>query len=88
MKSSPEGRDVLLERSRVISANVAHAWHLPEHTFGAAYARFMGSHNFSPDDRPPVWFMDTNELALMATRAREVHDFWHVLFGLPRNVIG
>ncbi|KAK1320879.1 hypothetical protein QJS10_CPA03g02563 [Acorus calamus] len=88
MNSSPEGRDILLERPRVISSNVAHAWDLPEPTFGAAYARFMGSRNFSPDDRPPVRFMDTEELAFVATRAREVHDFWHVLFGLPTNLIG
>ncbi|CAD5183373.1 unnamed protein product [Musa acuminata subsp. malaccensis] len=47
----------------------------------------MGSRNFSPDDRPPVRFMDTDELAYVATRAREVHDFWHVLFGLPTNLI-
>ncbi|KAK9707168.1 hypothetical protein RND81_07G177200 [Saponaria officinalis] len=88
MKESPEGRSVLLERPRVISANVGHAWDLPENTFGAAYAKFMGSRNFSPDDRPPVRFMDTEELAYVAMRAREVHDFWHTLFELPTNLMG
>ncbi|KAH7428028.1 hypothetical protein KP509_10G071900 [Ceratopteris richardii] len=48
----------------------------------------MGKRNFSPDDRPPVRFMDSDELAYVATRAREVHDFWHVLFKLPTNLIG
>ncbi|XVF43252.1 hypothetical protein PTKIN_Ptkin02bG0025100 [Pterospermum kingtungense] len=79
---------VLLERPRVISAKVGHAWDLPENTFGAAYAMFMGSRNFSPDERPPVRFMDTDELAYVAMRAREVHDFWHTLFGLPTNLLG
>lgn len=88
MKRSPEGRAVLLERPRVISTEVGHAWDLPPNTFGAAYANFMGSRNFSPDDRPPVRFMDTDELAYVATRAREVHDFWHTLFDLPTNLIG
>ncbi|KAF6144953.1 hypothetical protein GIB67_013304 [Kingdonia uniflora] len=88
MKLSPEGRTILLDRPRVISANVGHAWDLPENTFGAAYARFMGSRNFSPDDRPPVRFMETEELAYVAMRAREVHDFWHTLFDLPTNLIG
>ncbi|XP_068654599.1 ubiquinone biosynthesis protein COQ4 homolog, mitochondrial [Aristolochia californica] len=88
MKRSSEGRAVLLEQPRVVYANVAHAWDLPEGTFGAAYARFMGSRNFSPDDRPPVRFMDSEDLAYVATRAREVHDFWHVLFNLPTNLIG
>jgi len=88
MKRSPEGRAVLLERPRVISTEVGHAWDLPLNTFGAAYANFMGSRNFSPDDRPPVRFMDTDELAYVAMRAREVHDFWHTLFDLPTNLIG
>lgn len=77
-----------MERPRVVSAKVGHAWDLPANTFGAAYARFMGSRNFSPDDRPPVRFMDTDELAYVAMRAREVHDFWHTLFDLPTNLIG
>ncbi|GER31867.1 ubiquinone biosynthesis protein COQ4 homolog [Striga asiatica] len=88
MKKSPEGRAILLERPRVVSASVGHAWDLPPNTFGAAYANFMGSRNFSPDDRPPVRFMETEEIAYVATRAREVHDFWHTLFGLPTNLIG
>ncbi|KAF0891081.1 hypothetical protein E2562_005163 [Oryza meyeriana var. granulata] len=88
MRNSAEGRDVLLERPRVVSTQVSHAWDMPQNTFGAAYAQFMGSRNFSPDDRPPVRFMDTDELVYVATRAREVHDFWHVLFGLPTNLIG
>ncbi|KAK6931351.1 Ubiquinone biosynthesis protein Coq4 [Dillenia turbinata] len=88
MKKSPEGRAILLEQPRVISSKVGHAWDLPGNTFGAAYARFMGSRNFSPDDRPPVRFMDTEELAYVAMRAREVHDFWHTLFDLPTNLIG
>ncbi|KAJ4959831.1 hypothetical protein NE237_019741 [Protea cynaroides] len=69
MKKSPEGRAVLLEHPRVISAEVGHAWDLPANTFGAAYASFMGSRNFSPDDRPPVRFMDTEELAYVVTPA-------------------
>ncbi|XP_059317171.1 ubiquinone biosynthesis protein COQ4 homolog, mitochondrial isoform X5 [Lycium ferocissimum] len=88
MKKSPEGREILLEQPRVISTKVGHAWDLPDNTFGAAYARFMGSRNFSPDDRPPVRFMETEELAYVTMRAREVHDFWHTLFGLPTNLIG
>ncbi|XP_031505574.1 ubiquinone biosynthesis protein COQ4 homolog, mitochondrial [Nymphaea colorata] len=88
MKRSPEGREVLADRPRVLYENVAHAWDLPPNTFGAAYANFMGKRNFSPDDRPPVRFMETEELAYVATRAREVHDFWHVLFKLHTNLIG
>ncbi|KAF5774692.1 putative ubiquinone biosynthesis protein Coq4 [Helianthus annuus] len=44
MKRNPKGSTtVLLDRPRVISNNVGHAWDLLENTFGAACAKFMGS---------------------------------------------
>lgn len=88
MKNSPDGRAILSERPRVTYSQLGNVWDLPENTFGAAYAEFMGSRNFSPDDRTPVRFMETDELAYVAMRAREVHDFWHTLFGLPTNLVG
>eukprot|EP00211_Chloroparvula_japonica_P013107 CAMPEP_0119143676 /NCGR_PEP_ID=MMETSP1310-20130426/34677_1 /TAXON_ID=464262 /ORGANISM="Genus nov. species nov., Strain RCC2339" /LENGTH=109 /DNA_ID=CAMNT_0007135321 /DNA_START=88 /DNA_END=414 /DNA_ORIENTATION=+ len=69
-------------------ASVGHAWDLPESSFGGAYAKFMGKRRFSPDDRPPVRFVDDEELAYVAQRCREVHDFWHVLFGCPTTILG
>jgi hypothetical protein len=33
-------------------------------------------------------FVDDAELAYVITRAREVHDFWHVLFDCHTNVFG
>lgn len=39
---------MLLERPRVVSEQVGHAWDLPDNKFGAAYARVMGPRNFSP----------------------------------------
>ena len=38
--------------------------------------------------RPPVRFLYDEELAYVAQRSREVHDFWHVLFGCHTNVFG
>jgi hypothetical protein len=35
-------------------AAVAHCWDLPPHTFGGAYAQFMGARGFKADDRPVV----------------------------------
>jgi ubiquinone biosynthesis protein COQ4 len=32
--------------------------------------------------------VDDEELAYVITRAREVHDFWHVLFDCHTNVFG
>ncbi len=61
---------------------------MPEGSFGKAYASFMGIRSFRADDRPPVRFIADPELAYIALRARQVHDFWHVLFDCPTTVLG
>jgi len=88
MRDSEEGQRVLAARPRVTAEAMAHAWELPPHTFGGAYAEFMGRRSFSPDGRPPPRFRACPEEAFVAQRAREVHDFWHVLFGCPTTVLG
>eukprot|EP00798_Chlamydomonas_sp_ICE-L_P024454 gene24453-10054_t len=88
MRNDAVGQQILSERPRVTSQAVAPCLDMPEGSFGAAYARFMGDRNFSADDRPPVRFVDDEELAYVLTRMREVHDFWHVLFDCQTNVFG
>lgn len=88
MRRSPEGQELLALRPRVTDESVAHAWDLPPGTFGGAYAQFMGKRGFRADERPAVRFVDDPELAWVAARAREVHDFWHVLFGCGTDVFG
>lgn len=88
MAASKSGRVLLAERPHVTNASVGHAWDLPASTFGGAYARFMGDRGFQADERPPVRFVDDAELAYVAARAREVHDFWHVLFGCHTDGFG
>lgn len=41
---------------------------LPEGTFGKAYSNFMEGHNFSPDSRSPVHFVEDRELAYVMRR--------------------
>ena len=55
-------------------------------TFGRAYGAFMGRHGFDADDRSPVTLVDDEELAYVLLRYRQVHDYWHVLFGLPPSI--
>ena len=43
---------------------------------------------FEPDGRSLVRFVDDQELAYVMQRHRELHDFWHTLFGLPPTVLG
>jgi ubiquinone biosynthesis protein COQ4 len=57
-------------------------------TFGASYYAFMSRRGFSADDRPPVRFVDNSELAYVATRYRQVHDFWHTVFGCNTSLLG
>jgi len=85
----PDAALLLAERPRVTDATLARARLLPPETLGGAYARFMGDRGFVASDRPPVRFVDAGaDAAFVAARQREVHDFWHVLFGLPTTVLG
>ena len=61
---------------------------LPQGTFGRAYGDFMAQRGFHADDRPPVRFVNSEELAYVATRNRETHDLWHVLFNCRTTVLG
>ena len=59
---------------------------LPQDTFGYAYYNFMTLHQLSPLDRTEVKYIGDDELAYIMLRYRQVHDFWHVLLGLPITV--
>lgn len=88
MKSNAEGRRLLVERPRVTEATLQLARDSPPGSFGAAYAHFMSSRRFSPDDRPAVRFVSDPELAYVIARMREIHDYWHTLFGCDTDVFG
>ena len=88
MRADPIGADILARRPRITDATLEHAWSCPPGTFGAEWASFMGTRRFQPNERPPVRFVPDEELAYVATRAREVHDLWHVLFDCPTTVQG
>mmetsp|Transcript_28287 Transcript_28287/g.45819 ORF Transcript_28287/g.45819 Transcript_28287/m.45819 type:complete len:230 (-) Transcript_28287:774-1463(-) len=90
MAGDPTGRLILKERPRVTdkTVNLPAISLLPKGTFGKAYADFMTGHHYSPDERPPVRFVEDEELAYVLQRYREAHDFWHVLLGMPPTVLG
>lgn len=60
----------------------------PAGSLGAEYAAFMAQRHFEADARPAVRYVDNEELAYVATRVRETHDFWHVLFNCPTTIFG
>ena len=61
---------------------------LSDDSFGKEYANFMEVHDFNADDRAPIKFIHDDELAYIMLRYRQIHDFWHVLAGLPPTVLG
>ena len=91
MRRHPEGLAVLAERPRITDASTLPLRDLSPGTFGHAYAQFMDQRHFHADDRPAVRLElveHDEELAYVATRAREVHDLWHTLTGCPTTVLG
>ncbi|ETV78998.1 hypothetical protein H257_07786 [Aphanomyces astaci] len=85
MSSDPVGMQILAEKPRFRSnvVDIDALRDLPRNTFGYAYTQFMDAHGFEADGRADVKFVDDPELAYVLQRYRELHDFWHVLFGLP-----
>ncbi|KAF0720486.1 Aste57867_279 [Aphanomyces stellatus] len=85
MYSDPVGRQILAEKPRFRShlVDIDALRLLPTDTFGFAYTQFMDAHGFEADGRADVKFVDDPELAYVMQRYRELHDFWHVLYGLP-----
>eukprot|EP00951_Prasinocladus_malaysianus_P042860 scaffold526756_cov36-Prasinocladus_malaysianus.AAC.2 len=49
---------------------------------------FKSNGPLKPAKNISVRFVDDPELAYVAARSREVHDFWHVLFDCHTNVLG
>ncbi len=90
MAQTEEGRRILKKRPLLSSEslNLPALRRQEPSSLGGAYASFMDSHDFSPDERGLVSFETDEELAYVMTRYRQVHDFWHVLSGLPTSVVG
>jgi len=91
LKSCPDGAYLLRHRPRVRGPEFDPLYlskEMPTGSFGAAYGLYMAAHGFSADARAPVRYVANEELAYVMLRYREVHDFLHVLSGLPTSVVG
>lgn len=90
MERNPVGRAVLRDRPLISSATIPIETlrAMPCGSLGAGYAAFLDRHNFNPDDRTTVQFVDDPDLAYVMTRYRQVHDLWHVIYALPPSLLG
>jgi ubiquinone biosynthesis protein COQ4 len=91
MRSHPVGSALLRDRPAITSASLdlGGLRALPSGTFGREYVSWMDEHGYSPDSRPPVSYIEDDELAFIMQRYRQTHDFTHVLLGpIPPTVLG
>mmetsp|Transcript_13994 Transcript_13994/g.45681 ORF Transcript_13994/g.45681 Transcript_13994/m.45681 type:complete len:235 (-) Transcript_13994:187-891(-) len=86
--ASEAGRALLRERPLIEIAAPRRAGPPTPGSFGAEYEAFMARHGFHAEDRSPVALVDDEELAYVLLRYRQVHDYWHVLCGLPPTLLG
>ena len=84
------GRQLLIDKPIISekSLDVNKLRELPNNTLGKLYINFMDEHGFSADERSKVRFINDPDVAYVMARYRQVHDFWHVLSGLPPSVLG
>ncbi|XP_022434309.2 ubiquinone biosynthesis protein COQ4 homolog, mitochondrial [Delphinapterus leucas] len=90
MRRDPEGAQILQERPRISlsTLDLGKLRSLPEGSLGREYLRFLDVNRVSPDTRAPTRFVDSEELAYVMQRYREVHDMLHTLLGMPTNILG
>uniref|UniRef100_A0A3Q3VI51 Ubiquinone biosynthesis protein COQ4 homolog, mitochondrial n=1 Tax=Mola mola TaxID=94237 RepID=A0A3Q3VI51_MOLML len=90
MRNDPEGYTILTERPRIrlSTLDLSKMTSLPDGTFGREYLRFLEDNHVTPDSRADVKFVDSEELAYVVLRYREVHDLLHTLLGMPTNMLG
>ncbi|MES1919133.1 Ubiquinone biosynthesis protein [Bonamia ostreae] len=90
MLKNPTGRAILKEKPKITYKSIDFEMlrNLPKNSFGKVYSDYMTEHGISPDSRKAVKYIKDPELAFVAQRHREVHDFLHVLFGAPTNTFG
>ena len=88
--NNPNGQLLLRERPEITSALLRpdNVKSFPDNSLGSEYFHFMNKHQYSSDDRSPVRFIEDSEKRYVMTRYRQVHDFWHVIAGLPPNEFG
>uniref|UniRef100_A0A0N5BR21 Ubiquinone biosynthesis protein COQ4 homolog, mitochondrial n=1 Tax=Strongyloides papillosus TaxID=174720 RepID=A0A0N5BR21_STREA len=90
MENDVEGRVILSKKPRVNESTVDRNYlrSLPDGTFGREYERFLEKLKTSPDNRPPVKYIDDLDLLYVMQRYRETHDFTHTILEMKPNMLG
>ena len=89
MESDEKGAEILLKKPRITqdTINLDALKTFDKDTLGYKYSIFISKHYFSPDQRPKVRYIPDLELAYIAQRYKEIHDFFHVLLDYDISVV-
>lgn len=88
MMDSESGRRILMEKPIITETTMNEASCMAENSLGKLYHNFMQEHKFKPSERPKVYFIEDPELKYIMTRYRQIHDFLHIIYGVPISVRG
>ena len=95
-RTTEVGRSVLKDRTQLMNSlrNKTLLSELPQNSLGQRYLQFINEQDLSADglveaSEEQADALDANsDLALFATRQRDMHDLWHVLTEYGRDELG
>jgi ubiquinone biosynthesis protein COQ4 len=90
MAQDKKGSWLLAHRPRISNTTINREKlrRMADGTLGREYCRFLDELKTEPDARPPVQYIDDEELVYVMQRYRETHDFTHTLLEMKPNMIG
>ncbi|VDK19606.1 unnamed protein product [Anisakis simplex] len=90
MEQDVVGNRLLRDRPRITNETIDRDYlkSLPHGTLGREYYKFLDELHTEPDARPPVKYVDDDDLVYVMQRYRETHDFNHVLLQMKTHMLG
>ena len=89
MECDEKGAEILNKKPRITEKIICmdKLKIMDKESLGYKYYLFMSKHYFSPNGRPKVKYIPDLELAYVAQRYKEIHDFFHVLLDYDVSVV-
>ncbi|KAL5370275.1 hypothetical protein CPHLJ_1g380 [Cryptosporidium parvum] len=87
MNSTPDGRRIIKNRPLIDSSkySIKDLMAFPDDSLGRRYGEFLTTYNLEID-RDPVRYVNSEDLAYVLTRFRQIHDILHTAFELNITV--
>ncbi|KAJ1607868.1 hypothetical protein OIY81_2525 [Cryptosporidium canis] len=87
MRSTPDGRNIIKNKPLIDSSrySIKDLLAYPADSLGRRYGEFLTTYGFEID-RPPVRYVNNEDLAYIMTRFRQIHDIIHTVLELNVTV--